>query len=137
MHTPRKLVGNGGGPALAETLRLNIIVTSLELWENDLGEGGGQALAETLRLNTSLTSLDLRDWSGSGNLFRPSPGRIGGGAGWFLQKFNSIFNAVGKEEEEGGRGTLSATARSAGDQRRRGRRRRLCPASIRDFLLDF
>ena len=49
------VVGNGGGRALAETLRLNIILTSLELWEHDLGEGGGQVLAETLRLNTSLS----------------------------------------------------------------------------------
>jgi hypothetical protein len=32
---------------------------SLDLGWNDLGEGGGRALAETLRLNTTLTSLDL------------------------------------------------------------------------------
>ena len=37
-------------------------------------------------------------------LFRPSPGRIGGGAGSFLQKFNSTVNAVCKEEEGGGWG---------------------------------
>jgi hypothetical protein len=52
-------MGEGGGRALAETLRLNTTLMSLDLGWNDLGEGGGRALAETLRLNTTLTSLDL------------------------------------------------------------------------------
>ena len=52
-------LGEGGGRALAETLRLNSTLKSLNLSENDLGEGGGRALAETLRLNSTLTSLDL------------------------------------------------------------------------------
>jgi hypothetical protein len=52
-------LGEGGGRALAETLRLNTTVTSLNLGFNDPGEGGGRALAETLRLNFTVTSLDL------------------------------------------------------------------------------
>ena len=56
-------LGEGGGRALAETLRLNATVTSLDLSYNDLGEGGGRALAEALRLNTTVTSLDL-NWNG-------------------------------------------------------------------------
>ena len=36
-------------------------VTVLRLKNCGLGEGGGRALAETLRLNSTLTSLDLGD----------------------------------------------------------------------------
>ena len=45
--------------ALAEALRFNTTVTSLNLYHNDLGEGGGRALAEELRVNTTLAKLDL------------------------------------------------------------------------------
>jgi hypothetical protein len=51
----------GGGRTLAEALRLNSKVTSLDLGGNGgngLGEGGGWTLAEALRVNTTLTSLD-------------------------------------------------------------------------------
>jgi hypothetical protein len=73
-------LGEGRGRALAETLRLNTTLTSLELTENHMGEGGGRALAETLRLNTTLAKLEV--W---GN---PSVGDDGGreGLGLFLQK---------------------------------------------------
>jgi hypothetical protein len=54
-------LGEGGGQALAEALRLNATVTSLNLWNNGLGEGGGRALAEALRLNATVTPLDLHD----------------------------------------------------------------------------
>ena len=40
-------------------MRLNTTLTSLDLPENDLGEGGGQALAEALRLKTTLKELIL------------------------------------------------------------------------------
>ena len=40
-------------------MRVNTTLTNLDLGGNQLGEGGGRALAETLRLNTSLTSLKL------------------------------------------------------------------------------
>ena len=47
--------------ALAETLRLNSTVTSLNLGANGLGEGGGRTLAETLRPNTTLTGGEYRN----------------------------------------------------------------------------
>jgi hypothetical protein len=52
-------LGEGGGQAIAEALRVNSMMTSLDLEDNDLGDGGGQALAEALRVNTTVTSLDL------------------------------------------------------------------------------
>ena len=42
---------------LAEALRFNTTVTSLNLYYNNPGEGGLQALSETLRVNTTLASL--------------------------------------------------------------------------------
>ena len=56
-----KRAGAGRGTAaLAEALRLNTTLASLDLCDNGLGEGGGRALeAETLRLHTTLASLDL------------------------------------------------------------------------------
>jgi hypothetical protein len=46
---------------LAEALRFNTTVMSLNLGSNGLGEGGGRTIqAETLRLDATLTSLDLR-----------------------------------------------------------------------------
>jgi hypothetical protein len=44
---------------MAETLRLNTTITSLDLYRNRLGEGGWRALAEALGLNTTVTSLNL------------------------------------------------------------------------------
>jgi Ran GTPase-activating protein (RanGAP) involved in mRNA processing and transport len=52
-------LGEGGGWVLAEALRLNTTLASLNLYYNGLGEGGGRALAEALRLNAMLTSLNL------------------------------------------------------------------------------
>jgi hypothetical protein len=65
-------LGEGGGRALADILRVNTTLAKLELGWNRLGKGGGRALAETLcrRLNTTLTSLDL-----SGNGLRKGGGR--------------------------------------------------------------
>jgi len=61
LHLDWNGLGEGGGRALAETLRLNTTLTSLNLRGNGLREGGGQALAETLRLlNKTVTSLNLR-----------------------------------------------------------------------------
>jgi len=54
-------VREGGGRALAETLRLNTTPTSLNLWRNGLGEGGGRALTETLRLNITVINLGSND----------------------------------------------------------------------------
>jgi len=41
--------------------RCSRTLKSLNLGHNGLREGGGRALAETLRLNSTLTSLDLGD----------------------------------------------------------------------------
>jgi len=76
--------------ALAEALRLNTTLASLDLYYNHLLEGGGRALAEALRLNTTLASLDLSD-NGMGqevrSVLRQAWGELGG-QGLFLQKLN-------------------------------------------------
>jgi Ran GTPase-activating protein (RanGAP) involved in mRNA processing and transport len=61
VHLDYNGMGEGGGRALAETLRLNTTLASLDLSWNGLEEGGGRALAEALRLNTTLASLDLEN----------------------------------------------------------------------------
>ena len=52
-------MGEGGGRAIAEALRVNTTVTSLNLCGNDIGERGVQAIAEALRVNSTVTSLNL------------------------------------------------------------------------------
>jgi Ran GTPase-activating protein (RanGAP) involved in mRNA processing and transport len=54
-----RVVGEGGGRAIAEALRVNTTLTELNLGSNDLGDGAGRAIAEALRVNTMLTSLEL------------------------------------------------------------------------------
>ena len=44
--------------ALAEALRFNASLTSLDLMYNELGPAGGVAIADVLRVNASLTSLE-------------------------------------------------------------------------------
>jgi hypothetical protein len=44
---------------LAEALRVNTTVASLNLGINCLGEGAGRTLAEALLLNTTIASLEL------------------------------------------------------------------------------
>ncbi len=61
MRVTKMWRGEGGGRALAETLRLNTTLASLSLGSYELPEGGGRALAEALRLNTTVTSLNLND----------------------------------------------------------------------------
>ena len=46
---------------LAECLRVNATLTSLDLWNNDIGAAGATQLTECLRVNATLTSLDLSD----------------------------------------------------------------------------
>jgi hypothetical protein len=45
--------------AIADTLRVNTTLTSLDLRSNELREGGGRVIAETLRVNTTLKELNL------------------------------------------------------------------------------
>jgi len=104
-------LGEGGGRALAEALRLN---TSLKVLDHcnhygglnyavGLGEGGGRALAEALRLSTTLTSL---------NLYRNGLGEGGGEAlaetlriNAMLTSLNLRLNGLG---EGGGRAIAAA-----------------------------
>ena len=45
---------------LQEVLKkLNEGATVLVLWDNHLGEGGGKAIADALKVNTTLAKLDL------------------------------------------------------------------------------
>jgi len=46
--------------ALAEALKTNTSVTSINLGFNSIGAEGMKALAEALKTNTSVTSIDLR-----------------------------------------------------------------------------
>ena len=61
---PLMLECNGNDDAdvtqLAECLRVNATLTSLDLWGCCIGVAGATQLAECLRLNSALTSLDLR-----------------------------------------------------------------------------
>jgi hypothetical protein len=43
-------LGDGGGRTLAETLRINTTLASLDLWGNGLGDGEGRSLAEEMGL---------------------------------------------------------------------------------------
>ena len=52
-------LGEGGGRALAETVRLNTTITLFNIGENGLGEGGVRALGEALRLNTALATVKI------------------------------------------------------------------------------
>ncbi|KAF9557117.1 hypothetical protein EC968_007796 [Mortierella alpina] len=45
---------------LAKTLKINSILTTLNLWGNWLGDKEAQALSEALKTNSTLTTLGLR-----------------------------------------------------------------------------
>jgi len=51
--------GAEGAAALAEALKTNTTLTSINLEYNDLGAEGAKALVETLKTNTTLTSIEL------------------------------------------------------------------------------
>jgi len=52
-------IGAEGAQALAEALKTNIALTSIDLECNQIGAEGAQALAAALKTNTTLTSIDL------------------------------------------------------------------------------
>jgi hypothetical protein len=54
-------LGEGGRQSLAETMSLNTTLTVINLLSDHLREGGGRTLAETLLLNTFVTSLELSE----------------------------------------------------------------------------
>ncbi|KJE97587.1 hypothetical protein, variant [Capsaspora owczarzaki ATCC 30864] len=53
-------IGGAEAQAIAEALKVNTKLTSLNLWSNQLGEAGAQAIAVALKVNKTLTALDLQ-----------------------------------------------------------------------------
>jgi hypothetical protein len=56
-------IGSDGAKALAEALKTNSALTTLDLRANSIGDDGAKALAEALKTNSTLTTLDL--WENS------------------------------------------------------------------------
>ncbi|KAK3819060.1 MAG: hypothetical protein J3R72DRAFT_529307 [Linnemannia gamsii] len=52
-------IGHNGAKALAEALKTNSTLTTLDLWNNSIGSDGAKALAEALKTNSTLTTLNL------------------------------------------------------------------------------
>ncbi|KAF9536772.1 hypothetical protein EC957_009735, partial [Mortierella hygrophila] len=52
-------IGSDGAKALAEALKTNSILTTLDLGGNSIGSDGAKALAEALKTNSTLTTLNL------------------------------------------------------------------------------
>ncbi|CAF1129205.1 unnamed protein product [Rotaria sordida] len=55
------MIDDAGAQYLAEALRNNKTLTTLNLWGNEIKDAGAQHLADALRNNTTLTTLDLVD----------------------------------------------------------------------------
>ena len=60
-------LGEVGGKAVGEALRVNTVLQTLDLSYNDLDEVGGTAVGEALRVNTVLQTLDL-SWNRLGKV---------------------------------------------------------------------
>ena len=54
-------LGAKGAQAVASALRINKTLTTLNLGDNDIGDVGAEALASRLRGNTTLTTLEIQD----------------------------------------------------------------------------
>ena len=52
-------IGVEGSKAIAEALKVNPVLTTLFLTENQIGAEGAKAIAEALKVNAVLTKLDL------------------------------------------------------------------------------
>ena len=62
LYLENNQIGVEGAKALANALRINTSVTTLELgYHSKIGHEGAKALANSLRINTSVTTLHLRD----------------------------------------------------------------------------
>ncbi|KAG0341474.1 hypothetical protein BG000_008974, partial [Podila horticola] len=48
-----------GAQALAEALKINLTLTTLNFWNNSIGDNGARALAKALKTNSTLTTLNL------------------------------------------------------------------------------
>lgn len=60
MRCPCHVSGDEGSTLLAQKLSGNGLLLTLDLGSNGIGDVGAAALAEGLKLNTTLKSLDLR-----------------------------------------------------------------------------
>ncbi|KAG0334005.1 hypothetical protein BG000_008716 [Podila horticola] len=56
----RNSIGDTGAQALAEALKTNSTLIALDLQNNSIGDSGAQALAEALETNSTLTTLELK-----------------------------------------------------------------------------
>jgi hypothetical protein len=52
-------IGDEGAKAIAEALKVNAVLTDLALWINGIGDEGAIAIAEALKVNAVLTKLNL------------------------------------------------------------------------------
>ena len=60
LRTWRTKIGDEGSRALAEALKTNGALTTLDLMGNSIGDEGARALAEALKTNGALTTLNLQ-----------------------------------------------------------------------------
>ena len=98
---------------MAEALRLNTTLASIDLGANDLGEGGGSALAKALRLNTTVTSLDLR-----GNALMWSEFMLGGRALEGALRLKKHGHVARPSPQCSGRGRRAGVGRDTAPQQR-------------------
>ena len=52
-------IGDEGGKAIGEALKVNTSLTKIDLYENNIGDEGGKTIGEALKVNTSLTEINL------------------------------------------------------------------------------
>ena len=50
-------IGDEGGKAIGEALKVNTSLTEIDLGRNNIGDEGGKAIGEALKVNTSLTFI--------------------------------------------------------------------------------
>ena len=60
MNLWRNNIGDDGAKAIAEALKVNPVLTSLDLRKNSICVDGAKAIAEALKVNPVLTELNLK-----------------------------------------------------------------------------
>ena len=55
----RNRLGEQGGIAISEALKVNTSITNIDLSRNYIGEQGGIAISEALKVNSFITNIDL------------------------------------------------------------------------------
>jgi len=101
----RHQIGDAGAAALAEALKVNKSLTTLDFSQNSIGDAGAAAIAEALNMNKSLTTLYIS---------RNSIGDAGAAAiaealkvNKSLTTLNVSYNRIG----DAGKAALAASAR--------------------------